>query len=211
MQIGDFDNLLENDEADHIDLEFYIGHPFIDEVRALELDIAEIDVQREKAKGAQKAKLQRAIDDRQGRIDELNAMASASIANIRVTKLPGMVYAGLMVGMPATLEEVERSSLSYSLDGVFTEAVKQSLSLLDGETALLLTPEQVQKLLGKLSGSEVSALRSAVIALNDFGPKLEVEAAKKALPSSATISTRPEGSASASDASTAGSPESATS
>ncbi len=196
MNLDELDSVLESkNEADFVDINVYLGSPFVDDVNELEQenigDYATVTLLQaeEKQTAATKRRIAEAearIKDRDARIEEINAKAAEYLVVLRVTRMPGDEYAQLTTHYRADPESVADTGLGYNLDEVFRAALERSTSLVTADGPVHLGADRVQKILPRLAGSEVTALRSTVIALNDYGPRLEVVAAKKAQPSTAT-------------------------
>lgn len=157
------------------DVDVYLGVDVSERVDALQ---NQIEARRTEAGQRQSRKAK--VDDLEEQIAALDAENADALVTLRFTKLPGDKYAELTGRHNPRLDSPLDLNVHYNVDEVVKAAAKLSGAEVDGESVTPLTPAQVEDLLPLLSGVDVANIRDVILALNDYGPRMQVINAKKA-------------------------------
>jgi len=158
------------------DVDVYLGVDVSDQVEALQSQIEE----RRKVAGQRQSR-KAVVDDIEQQIADLEARNADALVTLRFTKLPGDKYADLTGHHNPRLDSPLDLNAHYNVDEVVKAAAKLSGAEVDGETVTPLMPQQIDELWPMLSGAEVASIRDVILMLNDYGPRMQVLEAKKAL------------------------------
>lgn len=104
------------------------------------------------------------------RLDALTEAAKTAVLTLRFTRMPGHRWAELTSLHPVRTDSPIDRHYGYNYDAVAWAAAVVTGVIVEGDTEQPMTPEQWQKLLGVLAGSDVQAIRDAVWALNEYEP-----------------------------------------
>lgn len=192
-------------DEQHYDVDLYFGTTLsadLDNIAeqkaaiAQQVEAAVKNPDRRLGQGSGIRDLQNQIEELDQRAAELKQQASGNLTLLRFWRLPGDAYATLMAKHPPRLDvpldldaeyntdEVAKAAATYAAEDRFYGAEVAP----DGTTTPL-TPDIVADLWKIASGRDVDRIRRTILILNDYAPRYEINAAKKAR---ADIATRSE-------------------